>query len=130
MKLCIEITDSENERLSEYIHTRYGARVHGRKTAILREALIEYLDRKSMAPPKPEKKSEKRVPEEKKSEKRKLRASIRKDPVAMAKLKQMHESGVGPFDIADALGYNRKTISGVILGLVEKGVLKKVDRDL
>ena len=118
----------DKEILARYLsHYIQGATAHATRgrTRVFRSPRKE-ID----APAMPEKKSEKRVPEEKKSEKRKLRASIRKDPVAMAKLKQMHESGAGPFDIADALGYNRKTISGVILGLVEKGVLKKVDRDL
>lgn len=155
MKHCIELSSDEDVQLSDYIHARYGARSHGKVSVVLREALREYLSNhaivqsilqkstadaridkpgKEIALPKERAENEVSVPAppkvalEKKSETRKLRRSIKKDPVAMEKLKQMYESGARQIDIADALGYNRKTMHGVIKVLEESGVLKKIDR--
>lgn len=117
MKLCIEITDSENERLSEYIHTRYGARVHGRKTAILREALIEYLDRKSMPPAMPEKKSEKRrvgAPTPVSREGESKRPRIRDDPMLVKKIDAMIADGKTIAEIAREIGYSWSTVKSYL----------------
>ena len=114
MKLCIEITDSENERLSEYIHARYGARVHGRKTAILREALIEYLDRKSMPPAMPEKKPEKKkAPVSREGESKRPR--IRDDPMLVKKIDAMIADGKTIAEIAREIGYSWSTVKSYII---------------
>jgi len=62
MKLCIELSELESEQLSDFIHVRWGARAHGKKTEVLREALLEYLNahEKPTPPATCEKKSEKR----------------------------------------------------------------------
>jgi len=117
MKLCIEITDSENERLSEYIHARYGARVHGRKTAILRDALIEYLDRKSMPPATCEKKSEKRgigapIPVSREGETKRPR--IRDDPMLVKKIDAMIAEGKTIAEIAREIGYSWSTVKSYL----------------
>jgi len=59
MKVCVELSPDENKQLETLALKLFG-RVHGGKNAIIHAALIEYLDRNSMAPPMHEKKSEKR----------------------------------------------------------------------
>lgn len=49
MKHCIDLSDDEDARLSDYIHARYGARWHGKVSAVLREAISEYLSNRSIA---------------------------------------------------------------------------------
>jgi len=94
----------------------------------LRERLaVEPSSQVAIMPSTKKSSSNIKTPSEKKPEmpkKRKLKKSILKDQAAMARLKEMYESGAMQIEIADELGYNRKTIQGVIRCLVDRGILK------
>lgn len=115
MKICFELTDRENERLSEYIHERWGARSHGKKSEVVRTALIEYLSahEKPTATPTREKKSEKRKPPVSR-EGEKKRPRIADSPELIATIDQMLQEGKTIQEIADSTGYAWSTVKNYL----------------
>ncbi len=121
MKINIDLSEEESTRLSNYLHARWGAKSHGKKTKLLHDALIEYLDarEKSTAPPACEKKPEKRkVPQEalapvgnRRPDPRRLEVT---NPDLAAKILEMAGRDVPIRTIAKELHLGRKQIASVI----------------
>ena len=83
-----------------------------------REALIEYLDRKSMPPAMPEKKSKKRsvgAPTPVSREGESKRPRIRDDPMLVKKIDKMIAEGKTIAEIAGEIGYSWSTVKSYII---------------
>lgn len=117
MKINIDLSEEESTRLSNYLHARWGPKSHGKKTKLLHDALIEYLDAREIATPPAtiEKKPEKRkVPPDvgnRRPDPRRLEAT---NPDLAAKILEMAARDVPIRTIAKELHLGRKQIASVI----------------
>jgi DNA-binding NarL/FixJ family response regulator len=116
MRLCVDVPEDTAVRIKRYLldtfHTTYKV-----QQPMLLEAVLEYLDRKSMPPAMPEKKSEKRrvgapTPVSREGEARRPR--IRDDPELVRKIDAMIADGKTIAEIAREIGYSWSTVKSYL----------------
>jgi len=111
MRLCLDVDQSLSIRLKRYLLDRYGT-TYKVQQDVLREALIEYLDRKSMPTATCERKSEKRKPVSREGETKRPR--IRDDPMLVKKIDAMIAGGKTIAEIAREIGYSWSTVKSYL----------------
>jgi DNA-binding NarL/FixJ family response regulator len=113
-RISLDLDETLNKALKQYCLNHF-REPYGKQQEVLREALVEFLDRrkKTEASPIHEKKPEKKIiPVSREGEKRRPR--IADDPALVAKIDAMIRDGKNIADIANEIGYAWSTVKSYL----------------